>query len=263
MQSLRHRSLQCHQLNRHPAQVPQDSAVQQTRSRQVVTYTPRYDQSMKQRSQGLIAWEVLVDQYEREDKPTAATQYAIQKALEDPIVFAASCNPDSLYWDQVMKAHDRDKFIEALGIELDGHEKMGNYESIPISDLPKGTKLIDMVWSMRQKTCINTQEVHKWKACLNVHGGQRTTRTRRKLLGHLCPGDDLADCLPVSDSLPPTEVAKSSTRFRHGIPPSASGDATLHAIAPGIPASRNDEKGTCTETHTQHVWAKTGRPCLE
>ena len=29
-----------------------------------------------------------------------------------------------------------------------------------------------MVWSMRQR-CINTQEVYKWKACLNVHGGQQ------------------------------------------------------------------------------------------
>ena len=72
-----------------------------------------------------------------------------------------------------MKAHDRDKFIEAVGIELDGHEKMGNYEPIPIRDVPKGTKLIDMVWSMRRKRCIKTQEVYKWKVRLNVHGGQQ------------------------------------------------------------------------------------------
>ena len=77
------------------------------------------------------------------------------------------------------------------------------------------------------------------------------------------PGGDLADCLPVSHSLPPTGVAKLSTRFRHGIPSSASRDASLHAITPGIPASRNVEKDTCTETHTQRVWAETGRPCLE
>ena len=134
-----------------PAQVPQTSAACQTCSRQVITNTPRYDQSVMQRSQGLVAWEVLVDQDEREDVPTASTQYAIQKTLEDPIVFTASCNPDILYWDQAMKAHDRDKFIEAVGIELDDHEKMGNYEPIPIRNLPKGTKLIDMVWSMRRK----------------------------------------------------------------------------------------------------------------
>ena len=134
-----------------PAQAPQTSAARETRSGRVVTNTSRYDQSVTQRSQGLVAWEVLVDQDEREDLPTASTQYAIQKALEDPIAFAASCYPDILYWDQAMKAHDRDKFIEAVDIELDGHEKMGNYEPIPNRNLLKGTKLIDMVWSMWHK----------------------------------------------------------------------------------------------------------------
>ena len=56
-----------------------------------------------------------------------------------------------LYWDPAMKSHDRDKFIKAVGMELDGHEKMGNYEPIPLSDVPEGTKLIDMVWSMHRK----------------------------------------------------------------------------------------------------------------
>ena len=98
-----------------------------------------------------MEWEVLMDQDKREDMLTVSSQYAIQKALEDPIAFAASCNPDILYSDQAMKAPDRDKFIEAVGIKLDGHEKMGNYKPIPICDLPKGTKLIDMVWSMQRK----------------------------------------------------------------------------------------------------------------
>ena len=105
--------------------------------------------------------------------PTAALQYAIQKALENPIAFVATDRQDILYWDQAMKAHDRDKFIKAVGIKLDGHEKMGNYEPIPINKVPKGTKLIDMVWSMRHKQRIKMQEVYKWKAHLNVHGGQQ------------------------------------------------------------------------------------------
>ena len=156
-----------------PAQAPHDSTIRQTRSGRVVTNTPRYDQSVKQRTQGLVAWEVLVDQNEREDVPTASSQYATQKAHEDPIAFADSSNPDILYWDQAMKASDRDKFLEAVDIELDGHERMGNYVPVPLRDLPKGTKLIDMVWSMRCKRRINTQEVYKWKAHLNVHGGQQ------------------------------------------------------------------------------------------
>ena len=154
---------------------PPEQAVptaRQTRSGRIVKSTPHYEQSVNQRDQGLVAWEVLHDQDDREDIPTAESQYAIQKAMENPMAFAATDNPDILYWDQAMKAPDRDKFIEAVHTELDGHEQMGNYEPILLSEVPKGTKLLDMVWSMRQKRKIKTQEVYKWKARLNVHGGQ-------------------------------------------------------------------------------------------
>ena len=148
-------------------------AVRQTRSGWVIKNTPCYNQSVSLHNQGLVAWELLLDQDEQEDNPTATSQFATQKPLEDPMAYAATDNPDILYWDQVMKAHDRDKFIEAIGIELDGHERMGNYEPVPIDKVPNGTKLLDMVWSMRCKRHIKTQEVYKWKACLNVHGGQQ------------------------------------------------------------------------------------------
>ena len=156
-----------------PIAGPSMPAARQTRSGRMVHNTPRYEQSVTQRDQGLVAWEVLLDQDEQEQVPTAASQYKIQKSLENPLAFAASNNPDILYWDQAMKAPDRAKFVEAVGTELDGHEKMGNYEPVPLSQVPKGTKLIDMVWSMRRKRRIKTQEVYKWKARLNVHGGQQ------------------------------------------------------------------------------------------
>ena len=145
----------------------------QTRSGRTIRNTQRYEQSIAQRDQGVGAWEVLLDQDDHEQVPTAASQYKIQKSLENPLAFAASDNPDILYWDQAMKAPDRAKFVEAVGTELDRHEKMGNYEPVPLSEVPKGTKLIDMVWSMRRKRRIKMQEVYKWKARLNVHGGQQ------------------------------------------------------------------------------------------
>ena len=36
----------------------------------------------------------------------AESQYTIQKAMENPMAFVATDNPDILYWDQAMKAHD-------------------------------------------------------------------------------------------------------------------------------------------------------------
>ena len=139
------------QLEQQPITGPPLPMARQTRSGRIVRNTPRYEQSITQRDQGLVAWEVLLDQDEQELVPTAASQYKIQKSLKNPLAFAASDNPDILYWDQAMKAHDRDKFIEAVGAELDRHEKMGNYEPVPLDQVPKGTKLIDMVWSMRRK----------------------------------------------------------------------------------------------------------------
>ena len=94
---------------------PSVPVARQARSGRMVRNTPQYKQSIKQRHQGLVAWEVLLDQDEHEQVPTAASQYKLQKSLEIPLVFAASDNPDILYWDQAMKAHDRDKFVEAAG----------------------------------------------------------------------------------------------------------------------------------------------------
>ena len=156
-----------------PQQETPAATARQTRSGRVIKNTPRYNQSISLRDQGIVAWELLIDQDEQEDQPTAASQFATQRALEDPIAFAATAHPNILYWDQAMKAPDRERFLKAVKVELDGHKRMGNYEPIPIEKVPKGTKLLDMVWSMRRKLRINTQEVYKWKARLNVHSGQQ------------------------------------------------------------------------------------------
>ena len=39
--------------------------------------------------------------------------------------------------------------------------------------MPKGTKVLDAVWSLTHKHCIESQEIDKWKAHLNVHGRQQ------------------------------------------------------------------------------------------
>ena len=102
-------------------QEPPSSMARQTRSGRVIKNTPRYARSISLRDQGIVAWELLIDQHKQEDQPTAATQFATQRALEDPIAFATTANPDILYWDQqAMKAHDRDKFLEAVCCGCDG-----------------------------------------------------------------------------------------------------------------------------------------------
>ena len=185
-----------------------------------------------------MAWEVLADQEEGEDVTIASSQYSIHEALEDPIAFAASSNPDILYWDQVMKAHDRDKFIEAVGVELDGQEKMGNKEPILLREIPKRHE------THRHGMVNAAQEAHQQTRGLQVEGPPecpwRATGTRHSLLGYLRPSCDLANGPPVFGALTSSGLAEPSTRFRHGLPPSTGRDAALHAAAAGIPTSRND-----------------------
>ena len=87
----------------------------------------------------------------------------------NPIAFAVSINLDILYMHQAMCEPDWNKFIETMTTEIQGHEQMGNFIPVPLLCIP--TKLIDMVWLMHCKHWIKTQEIYKWKACLNVQGG--------------------------------------------------------------------------------------------
>ena len=45
-------------------------------------------------------------------------------------------------------------------------------ELVNIKDVPKGTAILPAVWQMRRKRRINTREVYKWKARLNIDGSR-------------------------------------------------------------------------------------------
>ena len=196
------------------------------RSGRAIRLTQQYTDSLSQREQGLLAWEVLMDQDESEKAPAAEMQYLLQQAMADLIAFAALANPDVLYIHEAIKAPDRDKFIDTMGTELKGHEDMGNFMPVPLQHVPIGTNLIDMVWSMHRKQHIKTHEIYKWKACLNVHGSQQehivhfwetytpivTWQMVRFFLILSHPG-----------------LAKPSTQLCHGLPPGTCADAFVPA----------------------------------
>eukprot|EP00957_Ditylum_brightwellii_P136898 10440603-Ditylum_brightwellii.AAC.1 len=59
--------------------------------------------------------------------------------MDDPIAFATKHDPDTV----------------------------GHWQLIPIEDVPKGTKMLDAVWAMKQKRDIKTRQITKYKARLN------------------------------------------------------------------------------------------------
>ena len=89
------------------------------------------------------------------------------------MAYIAKHDPDTLHLNQALKAPDRKNFIKAMKEEIQQHEELGHWELIKRDQIPKGTKVLPAVWAMKRKRRIDTREVYKWKARLNVHGGQQ------------------------------------------------------------------------------------------
>jgi hypothetical protein len=78
-----------------------------------------------------------------------------------------------MYWHQAMQAPDRAHFLKAAKTEVKSHVDNQHVILTERKDLPKGTKALASVWSMKRKRRILTREIYKWKAQLNAHGGQQ------------------------------------------------------------------------------------------
>ena len=138
---------------------------------------------------------------------------------------------------------------------------MGNYEPIPLNKVPKGTKLLDMVWSMQRKRRIKNQEVYKWKARLNVHGGQQVHGVHY--------WDTYAPIVTwhavrfFFNSITDPRMAKSLTRLCHGLSTGPCRNAIVDAFAPGVQTQRNIKEETRTQAGMQWIQTKAGRSCME
>jgi hypothetical protein len=134
--------------------------------------TSRLLESHRQRSMDKVAMMVLNSEIATFDY-IAEQEYRIQDRTDHPVAFAASTNPDILYMHQAMKAPDRVQFLQAMQEEVLSHESNGHWIMIPLNEVPEGVKVLDSIWAMRRKRRIDTREVYKWKARLNLHGGQQ------------------------------------------------------------------------------------------
>lgn len=100
-------------------------------------------------------------------------EYRLQDEMADPIAFLAKTGQDTMYFDEAMRQPDRKQFIKAVIKEVNDHIKGKHWQLIPRHEVPKDTPVLPAVWSMKQKHDIKMQQVCKWKAQLNVHGGKK------------------------------------------------------------------------------------------
>lgn len=96
-----------------------------------------------------------------------------QDRVKDPTAFAVSTNPDMMCCDDAMKAPDHAKFQKAMLDEVQSHTDNDHLEITHRSEVPAGQPTLPAVWAFRRKRRISTNEVHKWKSRLNVHGGKQ------------------------------------------------------------------------------------------
>ncbi|KAI2512113.1 hypothetical protein MHU86_2200 [Fragilaria crotonensis] len=89
------------------------------------------------------------------------------------LAFAASADPDTMYYHEAMREPDRAEFIKAMEKEVKSHTENEVWELVPRSSVPPGTKILPAVWAMKRKRRIATREVYKWKARLNIDGSKQ------------------------------------------------------------------------------------------
>ena len=86
---------------------------------------------------------------------------------------ASKSDPDTMYYHEAIRQEDAQQFQEAMQKEIDDHHSNDHWEFFERDKVPEDNKVLSSVWSMKRKRRIKTREVYKWKARLNVHGGQQ------------------------------------------------------------------------------------------
>ena len=98
---------------------------------------------------------------------------ALQERMRHPIAFHAEMMGDVMYLQQALRQPDASQFVDAVISEVNGHVTNKNWALMKRSEVPKDADVVPSVWSMRRKRDITTNEIKKYKARLNLHGGKQ------------------------------------------------------------------------------------------
>lgn len=104
-------------------------------------------------------------------------EYDIQLKMNDPLAFLASTqhqgDKDIMYYHQATREPDSEQFQATMLKEFKDHCTRKHWKLTKVKNISAGTKVLDAIWAMKCKRDIKTGEIYKWKARLNMHGGQQ------------------------------------------------------------------------------------------
>ena len=98
---------------------------------------------------------------------------SLQNCMSNPIAFHAEMMGDIMYFHQAMKQQDAPEFIKAVVKKVDACIQNNHWKLLKWSEVPRGIDVIPSVWSMRCKQNFTTNDITKYKAWLNIHGGKQ------------------------------------------------------------------------------------------
>ncbi len=78
-----------------------------------------------------------------------------------------------MYLNQALNQPDAPHFVEAVITEVNGHVDNKHWQLTKRSEVPPNIDVLPSVWSMHRKRDITTNEIKKYKAQLNLHGGKQ------------------------------------------------------------------------------------------
>jgi hypothetical protein len=87
-----------------------------------------------------------------------------------PCAFATNIGSDTLNYGEMLASEDRQKFAEAMQVEINGVRDM--LEVVQRQDIPAGIKPLPAIWAFKRKR-LPDWTILKWKARINVHGGRQ------------------------------------------------------------------------------------------
>ena len=97
----------------------------------------------------------------------------MKKKMRQPLAFMADKVGGIMYYHQTMNQPDVSEFARVSVKEVNRHVDNGDWELVPHSKVPEGVKPVPSVWAVHRKLDLVTDQVTKYKAHLNLHGGKQ------------------------------------------------------------------------------------------
>jgi hypothetical protein len=90
-----------------------------------------------------------------------------------------------------MNAVDSAEFKNAMLQEVNAHSDNDHWEVWEKASVPEGQDILPAVWAFKRKRRIDTREVYKFKARLNIHHGGMQKHGVNYCMGNVLPSSQL------------------------------------------------------------------------